>query len=112
MATSGDRLANLLGVTALAAADRLGDGRGSASAALVHLQAHPGGSVESLRRVLGISQPAAVRLVDRLAAEGRLERLPGADRRTLSLRLTPAGERAAGAVLARRAEALRDLLSV
>lgn len=112
-----DRLANLLGVMALAATDRLrsaveadlGAG-GSSPAALVHLQAHPGESVEALRRVLGISQPATVRIVDRLAGEGLLERRPGADRRTLALHLTAAGERVAGAVLAERTRSLRALL--
>jgi MarR family transcriptional repressor of emrRAB len=117
--TRSDRLANLLGVTALAATDALRDaverdlGRGgSAPAALVHLQAWPGTSIEALRHVLGISQPATVRLVDQLVAEGLLERRPGADRRTLALHLTAAGERAASALLARRAERLGALLAV
>jgi len=111
------RLANLLGVTALVAADRLraaveADLRsgGSGPAALVHLQAYPGESVEALRRVLGISQPATVRIVDRLAADGLLQRRPGPDRRTLALHLTPAGEQAARAVLAQRTRSLRALL--
>jgi MarR family transcriptional regulator, negative regulator of the multidrug operon emrRAB len=112
-----DRLANLLGVTALAAADRLRaaavDGLGlggSAPAALVHLQAWPGQPLESLRRALGISQPATVRLVDQLAASGHVERRPGPDRRTRALHLTVAGERAADALLARRAQPLLELL--
>ena len=112
-----DRLANLLGVTALAATDRLREAveaelshGGSAPAALVHLQAWPGEPVEALRRVLGISQPATVRVVDRLAAEGLLERRAGPDRRSLALHLTPAGERAATELLARRAAALEELL--
>jgi DNA-binding MarR family transcriptional regulator len=118
MPTDDDaRLANLLGVTALVAAERLraaieadlGSG-GSGPAALVHLQAYPGESVEALRRVLGISQPATVRIVDRLAADGLLERRPGPDRRTLALHLTDAGERAATAVLAERTRSLRGLL--
>jgi len=112
-----DRLANLLGVVALVASDRLrtvveadlGSG-GSGPAALVHLQAYPGESVEALRRVLGISQPATVRIVDRLAGEGLLERRPGADRRTLALHLTARGERAASDVLAGRTRSLRALL--
>jgi MarR family transcriptional regulator, negative regulator of the multidrug operon emrRAB len=118
-AAGGDRLANLLGVTALAASDRLRGAveaelahGGSAPAALVHLQAYPGESVESLRRVLGISQPATVRIVDRLVSAGQLERRPGGDRRTLALHLTATGERAATAILERRADSLRDLLSV
>ncbi len=112
-----DRLANLLGVTALAASDALraavaadlGHG-GSAPAALVHLQAWPGESVEGLRRVLGISQPATVRVVDRLAAEGLLERRRGGDRRTLALHLSSAGQSAADALLSRRSQRLRGLL--
>jgi MarR family transcriptional regulator, negative regulator of the multidrug operon emrRAB len=113
-----DRLANLLGVTALAAADRLrvaveadlGHG-GTAPAVLVHLQVYPGESVEALRRVLAISQPATVRAVDRLAEEGLVERRPGPDRRTLALFLTRRGQRAARRVLTRRAASLRDLLA-
>ena len=112
------RLANLLGVTALAAVDRLrppvdeqaGHG-GGAAGALVHLRAWPGESVESLRRVLGISQPATVRTVNRLAADGLLERRPGPDRRTVALVLTAAGEAAAERVLAARTEALQDFLA-
>jgi DNA-binding MarR family transcriptional regulator len=114
-----DRLANLLGVAALAATDRMRAAveselsrGGSAPAALVHLHAHPGESVEALRRVLGISQPAAVRVVDGLVLTGRLERRPGPDGRTLALHLTEAGERAARGILERRAASLHELLAV
>ena len=113
-----DRLVNLLGVTALAAADRLraaveadlGHG-GAAPAVLVHLYAYPGESIEALRRVLAISQPATVRAVDRFAEEGLVERRPGPDRRTLALFLTRRGRHAARRVLARRAASLHDLLA-
>jgi MarR family transcriptional regulator, negative regulator of the multidrug operon emrRAB len=112
------RLANLLGVTALAAVDRLrppvdeqaGHG-GGAAGALVHLHAWPGESVEGLRRVLGISQPATVRTVNRLVADGVLERRPGPDRRTAALVLTDAGRAAAERVLDARGAALRDFLA-
>jgi DNA-binding MarR family transcriptional regulator len=117
MHCSMDRLANLLGVAALAATDRLRGAverglapGGSAPAALVHLQAHPGDSVEGLRQVLGVSQPAAVRVVDRLVAEGLAERRPGRDRRTLALHLTAAGQRSATELLERRTESLTALL--
>ena len=111
------RLANLLGVTALAAVDRLrppvdeqaGHG-GGAAGALVHLRAWPGESVESLRRVLGISQPATVRTVNRLVADGLLERRPGPDRRTASLVLSDSGRKAAVRVREARAEALQGFL--
>lgn len=112
------RLANLLGVTALAAVDRLrppvdeeaGHG-GGAAGALVHLHAWPGESVEGLRRVLGISQPATVRTVNRLVADGLLERRPGRDRRTASLVPTAAGRAAAERVIDARAAALKDFLA-
>jgi DNA-binding MarR family transcriptional regulator len=118
LVVADDRLVNLLGVTALAAADRLRAGAeadlghgGTAPAVLVHLRAYPGESIEALRRVLAISQPATVRAVDRLAEEGLVERRPGPDRRTLALFLTRRGQRAARRVLARRAASLRDLLA-
>src|SRR4051794_41727658 len=114
---AGDRLAQLLGTVGLAAADRIeavaaaeAGHAGGAPAALIHLAAHPGGSVNALAAVLAISQPAAVKTVDRLAADGLLERRAGGDRRTLSLYLTPAGESAAARILARRRTALRPLL--
>jgi len=114
-----DRLANLLGVVALAATTQLRAAveaelahGGSSPAALVHLQTHPGASVEELRRVLAISQPATVRLVDRLAAEGLLERRPGPDRRTVALHLTSAGDRSARGVLERKTDSLVALLEV
>ena len=114
-----DRLAQLLGVVSLAATDRFRAaveaslGRGGAhSGALVHLDAYPGEPVQELARVLGVSQPAAVKIADRLAADGLLERRPGADRRTLALHLTAEGRAAAADVLSRRAGELTVLLSV
>jgi MarR family transcriptional regulator, negative regulator of the multidrug operon emrRAB len=114
-----DRLANLLGVAVLATHDRMRaaveaelPAGGAAPAALVHLHAHPGETVEALRRVLGISQPATVRALDRLATAGLLERRPGPDRRSLALHLTADGERAAERLHARRTEALNALLEV
>ena len=112
-----DRLANLLGAATLAAGDRLraaveddlGVG-GAAPAALVHLLDYPGESAESLRQVLGITQPATARAIDRLAADGLLERRPGPDRRTHALHLTAAGRRRTRRLLARRAGALQGLL--
>jgi DNA-binding MarR family transcriptional regulator len=114
-----DRLAQLLGVLALAGADRSRAavegvvGRGGAHAgALVHLDAHPDESVQGLADVLCVSQPAAVRIADRLAVDGLVERRPGADRRVRALRLTPKGHRAAADVLSGRADALHQLVAV
>lgn len=83
---------------------------GSAAGALVHLQAWPGCSVTDLADVLGLSQPAAVRVVDRLVARGLVRRDPGPDGRTRSLIPTDAGLRAAEDLLAERAASLGPLL--
>ncbi|MGI8904652.1 MAG: MarR family winged helix-turn-helix transcriptional regulator [Solirubrobacteraceae bacterium] len=105
-------------MTALAAMDRLRAGvacePGLAevdAGALVHLQSWPGGSVGDLAGVVGRSQPATVRLVDRLVGQGLLCREAGVDRRTVALVLTDAGSRAANAVLAARTAALAPLLA-
>lgn len=114
-----DRLAQLLGVLSLSATDRFRTavdgslGRGGAhAAALVHLDAHPGGSVQALADVLAVSQPAAVKLVDRLSADGLVERGPGSDRRTTALVATAAGREAAHRILAERATELDRVLGV
>jgi DNA-binding MarR family transcriptional regulator len=113
-----DRAGQVLGVTALGVMDRL---RASVAAsvalgeveagALVHVQAWPGGSVGDLAGVVGLSQPATVRLVDRLVEQGLLRRKTGPDRRTVALVLTVSGSRAADAVLVARAEALAPVLA-
>jgi MarR family transcriptional repressor of emrRAB len=114
-----DRLAQLLGALSLSATDRFRTavdaslGRGGAhAAALVHLEAHPGGSVQALADVLAVSQPAAVKLAERLGADGLVERRPGPDRRTVALVPTAAGREAAGRILAERAAELDRLLVV
>lgn len=117
MCGMADHADQVLGVTALAVMDRLRAALGAGIAvseveagALVHVQAWPGGSVGDLAGVVGLSQPATVRMVDRLVEQGLLEREPGRDRRTVALVPTEAGSRAARAVLVARAEALAPLL--
>jgi DNA-binding MarR family transcriptional regulator len=112
-----DRLAQLLGVLSLGAGDRVRSrveaslGRaGAHAAALVHLDAYPGDSVQALANVLNVSQPAAVKVVNRLADAGQLERRPGPDRRTRALHLTANGRAAAARVLADRASQLEHVL--
>ncbi len=104
-------------MTSLAVLDRLraavGDDAdlGEAEAgALVHMQAWPGGSVNELAGVVGRSQPATVRLVDRLVERGLVRREPGPDRRTAALVLTEAGSHVADTVLAARAKVLACLM--
>jgi len=113
--------ANLLGALALvltdqtaAAAAAAAGGSGAAAAALGALhQFLDRPTIDTLRRVLGLTPSGAVRLVDRLAEAGLVTRGAGADGRSRSVHLTPAGREAAERVAAARAEvlarALRDL---
>jgi DNA-binding MarR family transcriptional regulator len=71
----------------------------------------PGESIEFLARVVGVSHPAAVRLVDRLQAQGLVERRPGTDERSLALHLTRRGTRAAEQILRRRERELAAVLA-
>jgi DNA-binding MarR family transcriptional regulator len=114
-----DRLAQLLGVVSLGASDRVRSrvdtslGRaGAHAAALVHLDAYPGDSVQALADVLRVSQPAAVKVVNRLGDAGLLERRSGPDRRTRALYLTATGRAAAARVLRDRASQLERVLRV
>jgi len=109
------RLSQLLGVLALDAAGRFQDSIGSSgtdAGALVHLHAYPGDSIEQLRAVLGVSQPGTVKVVDRLAAGGLLERRAGRDGRTRALHLTSAGRETVDRILLGRASALEQVLEV
>ncbi len=93
-----DRTTNLLGALALALTDRMtsamGDAlnrSGEAAAAVIVLGYAPGLSVKVLRQVLGRSHPGTVRLVDRLEADGLLERRAAEDGRAVALHLTRKG---------------------
>lgn len=108
------RTANVLGAAALGLTEEIlgalatAEGFGpSRAAALVHLRLRPGESIDFLARVVGVSHPAAVRLVDGLVADGLVERRTRReDARARSLVLTHAGRRAAARVLAEREQAL------
>lgn len=112
------RTANLLGATALAVTDlalatvvgAAGTGT-SAAAALVVLSASPGLSVTELGRRVGLSQPAAARMVDSLQAGDLVRRHPGS-RREVRVTPTPAGQEVASRLLAARGRPLHDLVSV
>jgi DNA-binding MarR family transcriptional regulator len=84
----------------------------SAPAALAALHGLAGGeSIDTLRRIVGLTHSGAVRLVDRLAAAGLVVRRVGVDGRSVSLRLTPEGRRAARRVLAQREAAIEQVLA-
>ena len=114
-----DRAGNLLGALSLAIADRTSDAVGDAArqsqtaaialSALHHFLDDP--SVDLLRQVLGLTPSGAVRLVDRLQEAGYVTRRPGRDARSVSVRLTASGRRAAERVSNARAQLLQDTLS-
>lgn len=112
------RLANLLGATALAvhdlavagAAGAVGLSR-SAAAALVVLDDSPDLGVTELGRRVGLSQPAAARMVDALASAELVVRRP-AGGRAVPVRLTAKGRRTAATVLDARAATLTPVLAV
>jgi DNA-binding MarR family transcriptional regulator len=113
MSSDSARTANLLGALALALGDELraatetGAAHGaSAPAALVVIGTYPGRTIDALRPALGLSHSGAVRLVDRLAADGLVVRGAGTDGRSVSLQLTPSGRSAMRALLAERRRAL------
>lgn len=119
MSHAYERDANRVGALVVALADRVGAataqaaGQGpSAAAALAALHGAAGGaSIDGLARIVGLTHSGAVRLVDRLAGAGLVERRMGVDQRSLALRLTPAGRRAARRVLAQRAAVLEGALA-
>lgn len=93
-----DRTANLLGVVGLAVADRIESVAqdilnhvGEAPAAVVVIGYGLGPSNDQLRRILGLSHPGSVRLVDRLVADGVVERRAARDKRAIALYLTEKG---------------------
>ena len=111
------RTANLLGALVLALADNLKtetDARaehGSAApAALVTIGFYPGESIDSLAKTLNLSHSATVRLVNRLAANGLLERRGGANGRTSALHLTRRGKTRKRSILDGRRRVLTDAL--
>lgn len=112
-----DRTANLLGAIGLAVADRIERAArdilshaGETPAAVVVIGYGLGPSNDQLRRVLGLSHPGSVRLVDRLVADGLVERRTGRDKRTIALHLTERGEILREGLLKGRLAAIRPLL--
>jgi MarR family transcriptional repressor of emrRAB len=108
---SDRRVANLAGALSVALAERLRDQSDSDSAALVTLYERGALRIEFLRRVIGLSHSATVRLVDRLSDEGLVVRLPGPDARSVSVCLRPRGRRRARSLRERREEALSGALA-
>lgn len=112
------RLANLLGALSIGISDELYESTamaagldGVASAALVALlDFMPGGSVRTLSQVVGLTHSGAVRVVDRLVAEGLVSRGASADARARSITLTTRGVKVAREVRAARERAVDAVL--
>ena len=109
--THASREANLLGAAALAVAGRLE--ATAADAALLALSTWlAGATIDELAHVVALSHSGAVRLADRLEADGLLARTAGRDGRSVALRLTPAGMRAAAQRRAARERVMTELLDL
>lgn len=114
-----DRTSNLLGVVGLAVADRIEQAArdvmnhaGETPAALVVIGYGLGPSNDQLKKTLGLSHPGTVRLVDRLVADGLVERRPGKDKRAIALHLTRRGQRLREELLTKRLAAIHPFLKV
>lgn len=113
-----DRVANLLGAAALALTDRaVGDATRvaqlstSSAAAVVTLSASSGLSVSELGRRVGLTQPAAARMVDTLESGELVERLPSTvNRRWVTVQLTDRGRRVVDQLLTTRNVALVEVV--
>lgn len=116
-AANADRTANLLGAFTLELAHALETatatvvGRtGAAAAALVVIAASPGRTIEDLRRPLGLTQPGATRLVERLVEAGWVDRGGASGRRGLRLTLSAAGQEVLHQVLEARRQTITGAL--
>ncbi len=108
---------NVIGAFALALSDDfrsamqdLAEGNETTCSALIVIGQESGLSVDRLSKILGLSQPGTVRLIDRLAQTKLVERKTGSDRRSVALRLTEAGKRQVKSLLVGRRHALVEAL--
>ena len=113
-----DYLANLLGVVGLSVADRIEENAreifghvGETPAALVVIGYGFGPSNDNLRSILGLSHPGTVRLVDRLVADGLVERRKGRDKRKVALYVSERGKAVREKLLQGRLASIEPLLS-
>jgi MarR family transcriptional regulator, negative regulator of the multidrug operon emrRAB len=113
-----DHLANVLGALSTAVNDAMTAAiedatglSGVAPAALIALHdLLAGRTVDDLRRAVDLTHSGAVRVVDRLVADGLAARRAGVDARSLAVVLTARGQRVARAALDARAAVLHDAL--
>jgi DNA-binding MarR family transcriptional regulator len=114
-----ESVSNLIGAFSLAIADRIEDAAakvlqrsGETPAAVVTIGFEPGLTNDRLRRILRLSHPGTVRLVDRLVADGLVERRSGRDGREIALHLTRSGMRSRAKFLGERQGAIGSVLAI
>ncbi len=83
----------------------------SDAAALVTVGYHPGMSVGALAPIIGFTQSAAVRSVERLVTQGLMERGRGEDRRQVELSLTTTGAALRADILSARQGAVEKAVA-
>ena len=112
-----DRTTNLLGVVGLAVSDRIAQATneilkhsGETAAALVVIGYGLGPSNDELRKILGLSHSGTVRLIDRLAADGLVERRAGSDARSVALYATKPGKALREKILKGRLNSISPLI--
>lgn len=113
------RTANLLGAAVLGlhdelrtAVERSSGHSGETPSAIVAVGHQPGLSNDGLSRLLGLTHTGTVRLIDRLVADGLVERRQAAhDKRGVALHLTTAGEALRREILRARAAAIIPVLA-
>ena len=118
---AGDRhLANLVGLVSLDVMTRVA-GAIEAATGLSMVQATAlsalanyaeGGSVDQLRRAVGLSHSATVRLVDRLVERGLVQRRPAAtDQRVAAVHMTASGQCTVGTIRTARLDVLQQWIA-
>lgn len=70
-----------------------------------------GCAISDVATAIGVDRPRASRLTAELVAAGLIERLPGNDARTASVRLTTAGQSIVNQIRQTRAKAVADVLA-
>lgn len=112
-----DHRANLLGAFAVAIVDRLRHETeaaighsGASAAALTVIAQYPGSTIEELRQAIGLSHPAAVRVVDRLEERRLVRRRLVVHGPAVALTATPAGRRTARRLLDLRRRVLAEAM--
>lgn len=108
------RAANLLGALAQMVADDVRHLPGASltvRAALLAISKYAGTSIDAVRASLGLSHPAAVRVVSGLLDAGLITKDTGTDRRSVALHLTLLGQEAVEQVLKQRQTLLEGVLN-